>query len=47
MEAGFEGLMRARFESQKAVGLIPKDAAFPDKSKNRLLRAGSQLCVVE
>ena len=43
LEAGFEGLKRARFESQKAIGLIPKDAPFPDKSKNRLLRAWSQL----
>jgi len=43
LESGFEGLKRARFESQKAIGLIPKDAPFPDKSKNRLLRAWSQL----
>ena len=43
LEAGFEGLKRARFKSQKAIGLIPKDAPFPEKSKNRLLRSWSQL----
>ena len=43
LKTGFEGLKRARFESQKALGIIPKDATFPDKSKNRLLRSWSQL----
>lgn len=43
LELGFEGLKRTRFESQKKLGIIPKDARFPDKSKNRLLRVWSQL----
>ena len=43
LKLGYEGLKRARFESQKTLGIIPKSARFPDKSKNRLLRAWSQL----
>ena len=43
LELGFEGLKRARFDSQKALGIIPQDAVFPDSSKNRLLRAWSSL----
>ncbi len=39
LKLGFEGVKRTRFESQKKLGLIPKDAAFPDRSKNRLLRS--------
>ena len=42
-ELGFAGLKRARFESQKALGLIPEDAVFPDASKNQLLRSWASL----
>lgn len=43
LRLGFEGLKRDRFESQKKLGIIPKDARFPDSSNNRLLRAWLQL----
>ena len=43
LNLGYEGLKRARFESQKTMGLIPKDARFPEKTKNHLLRTWSQL----
>ena len=43
LELGFEGLKRARFDSQKALGIISQDAVFPDSSRNRLLRAWSSL----
>ena len=43
LKLGFEGLKRARFDSQKALGIIPQDAVFPERRKNRLLRAWSSL----
>jgi len=43
LELGFEGLKRARFDSQKALGIIPQNAVFPESRKNRLLRAWSSL----
>ena len=43
LELGYEGLKRNRFESQKALGIIPKDATFPDVSKNPLLRTWASL----
>ena len=39
LELGFEGLKRARFESQRKLGIISNDAVFPERSSNRLLRA--------
>jgi len=38
-ELGFEGLKRARFESQKRHGIIPEDAPFPEVGSNSLLGA--------
>jgi arylsulfatase len=43
LELGFEGLHRARFESQKKLGIIPKDAPYPERQANPLLRAWSDL----
>jgi arylsulfatase len=43
LELGFEGLHRARFESQKVLGLIPQDAPYPERDSNPLLRAWSEL----
>jgi len=43
LELGFEGLHRARFESQKKLGLIPQDAPYPERKANPLLRAWSEL----
>jgi len=43
LELGFEGLHRARFESQKKLGIIPKDAPYPERKANPLLRAWSEL----
>lgn len=42
-ELGFEGLKRERFESQKRLGVIPKDAPYPDPAKNHLVRSWSSL----
>lgn len=42
-ELGYEGLKRARFESQKAHGIIPKDAPYPSTANNELLRPWSEL----
>ena len=43
LELGFEGLHRARFESQKKLGIIPKDAPYPERKANPLVRAWSEL----
>ncbi len=43
LEVGFEGLKRARFESQKMHGIIPADAPFPADKDSRLLRSWSDL----
>ncbi|MAI80240.1 MAG: arylsulfatase [Deltaproteobacteria bacterium] len=43
LELGFEGLHRARFESQKKMGIIPPDAAYPERASNPLLRAWSEM----
>ena len=43
LQLGFEGLKRARFESQKSLGILPQDALFPDTTSNRLLRAWAAL----
>jgi arylsulfatase len=40
---GFEGLKRARFDSQKRHGIIPEDAVFPPQDANPLLRSWSDL----
>ncbi len=40
---GFEGLKRERFEAQKRLGILPKDAPYPDAGKNHLLRSWSSL----
>jgi arylsulfatase len=42
-ELGYEGLQRARFESQKKLGLVPQDAPYPERISNPLLRAWSEL----
>lgn len=42
-ELGYEGLQRARFESQKKLGLVPQDAPYPNRKSNPLLRAWSEL----
>jgi arylsulfatase len=43
LELGFEGVKRARFEAQKASGILPADAPFPDPGDNELLRSWSDL----
>jgi arylsulfatase A-like enzyme len=43
LELGYEGVHRARFESQKALGLIPQDATQPARESNPLLSAWSEL----
>jgi len=43
LELGYEGLHRARFESQKKLGIIPQDAPQPARESNPLLRAWSEL----
>jgi arylsulfatase len=43
LKLGFEGLQRARFESQKKLGIIPQDAPYPERKSNPLLRAWSEL----
>jgi arylsulfatase A-like enzyme len=43
LELGYEGLHRARFESQKKLGIIPQHAPYPDRKSNPLLRAWSEL----
>ena len=47
LELGYEGLKRARFESQKAHGIIPKDAPYPSTAGNELLRPWSELSIEE
>ncbi len=43
LKLGFEGLKRARFESQQALGILPKDARYPERRNNPLLRSWSGL----
>jgi arylsulfatase A-like enzyme len=43
LKLGFEGLHRARFESQKRLGIIPQDAPCPERKSNPLLRAWSDM----
>jgi arylsulfatase len=43
LELGYEGLHRARFESQKKLGIIPQDAPYPERKSNPLLSAWSKL----
>jgi arylsulfatase len=43
LKLGYEGLHRARFESQRKLGIIPQDAAQPARESNPLLRAWSKL----
>jgi arylsulfatase len=43
LKLGYEGLHRARFESQKKLGIIPQDAPYPDRKSNPLLRTWSEL----
>ena len=43
LKLGFEGLHRARFESQKKLGIIPQNAPYPKRKSNRLLGAWSKL----
>jgi len=43
MTAGFEGLKRARWDSQKAHGIIPADAPMPAWDANPLLGAWGEL----
>ncbi len=43
LELGYEGVHRARFESQKKLGLIPQDATQPARESNPLLSAWSEL----
>ena len=43
LKLGYEGLHRARFESQKKLGIIPQDASQPARESNPLLRAWSKL----
>ena len=47
LEPGYEGLKRARFESQKVHGTIPKDAPYPSTAENDLLRPWSELSDAE
>jgi len=42
-ELGFEGLKRARWESQKKHGIIPEDAPLPDRRGNPLLGSWEDL----
>jgi arylsulfatase len=42
LELGYEGLHRARFESQKKMGIIPQDAPYPERKSNPLLSAWSK-----
>lgn len=44
---GYEGLKRARFDSQKQHGLLPADAVYPDYGNNPLVQAWSSLSVDE
>jgi arylsulfatase len=37
LDSGFEGLKRARWESQKRYGILPEDAPMPDRATNSLL----------
>ena len=43
LKLGFEGLHRARFDSQKKLGIIPPDAPYPDPKSNPLVRAWAEL----
>jgi arylsulfatase len=42
LELGYEGLHRARFESQKKLGIIPQDAPYPERKSNPLLSTWSK-----
>ena len=42
-ELGYEGLKRARFESQKSRGLLPQEAQYPTHESNPLVRAWAAL----
>ncbi len=42
-ELGYEGLKRARFDSQQANGILPKDAQYVSHDTNPLVRAWSEL----
>ena len=44
---GFEGLKRARWESQKRHGIIPGDAPMPDRTDNPLLGSWDSLSEIE
>ena len=43
LELGYEGLKRARFESQKRHGILPPDAEYPTEGGNPLVRQWSEL----
>ena len=43
LKLGYDGLHRARHESQKKLGIIPKDAPYPQRKSNPLVRAWSEL----
>jgi len=43
LKLGYDGVHRARFESQKKLGLIPQDAVQPERESNSLLSAWSEL----
>lgn len=47
LELGFEGLKRARWESQKRHGIIPEDAPMPPWDSNPLLRSWDDLDAAE
>ena len=47
LELGFEGVKQARFDAQKKLGIVPQEAVFPDRSKNRLLRSWNDLSDTE
>ena len=47
LKLGFQGLKRARFDSQKALGILPKEARFPEENRPQLLRAWSRLSDTE
>ena len=43
LELGYEGLHRARYESQKKLGIISQDATYPQRESNPLLKAWTEL----
>lgn len=46
-ELGFEGLKKARWESQKQHGILPEDAPMPDRAANPLLGSWDDLTDAE